>query len=550
MAFAPAQPVGGRMRFPQPQFGQSSPSPFSPAGQRGRAEFMTPTRQVGGNHASITSSPFRTSLRHNAYYEAEANANPFTPRIERGVPVGNNGSRTLGRRVTLQSNSTVKGVDFGDHGLGSVDGGAAGLEALSMNGDFASMGGGVGAWPVDAMHGAGAGSSGANGGGVDSATGSPFGSRPKSPAQRSASPRRRTKLPSFLLGSSQLSRSPAKSSSHLQGSELAPTSPNASIFGLASPKAQTPLTANPLSPRRLSGFGSNDMLSSAYRSAMPRNHKEAVSVLDDAPPAISLDDMDFGHDDSIVHGSDGDADPFAPSRDAARFDAGDARAGGVDGGPSSEEDYNGVKIRSVVIRGLPAETESSALNHFREFGQILAFAVVPSGGLALLYAEPWQAQRAAGQADASGRVLIGGRTLASVEWADETCVALLFTKVFPNQALPESVIPPATSSFTLSETIYAQSPKSRGVRQPPQQPRVGSRLSALQTGDGSGRSVGASSPFKQNQSPYARNVSSGEGGSQATSGTIYSSASVLRAAPTPKPRNGILQSALDILFGW
>ncbi|KAJ2489521.1 hypothetical protein IWW37_003930 [Coemansia sp. RSA 2050] len=549
MAFAPTQPVGGRMHFPPPQFGQSSPSPFSPAGQRGRAEFMTPTRQVGGNHSSITSSPFRTSLRHNAYFEAEANSNPFTPRIERGVPVGNNGSRTLGRRVTLQNSGIAKGVDYGDHGLGSVDGGTAGVGALSMNGDFASLGGGVGAWPIDAMHNTGAGSSGANVSGVDSATGSPFGSRPKSPAQRSASPRRRTKLPSFLLGSTQLSRSPAKSSSHIQGSELAPTSPSASMFGMGSPKAQTPLSANPTSPRRLSGFGSNDMLSSAYKSAMPRNHKGAASALDDAPPVLSLDDMGLDHDDQFARTPDGDADPFAPSRDGARFDAGDPRTGGVDGGPSSEEDYNGVKIRSVVIRGLPAETESSALNHFREFGQILAFAVVPSGGLALLYAEPWQAQRAAGQADSSGRVLIGGRTLASVEWADEACVALMFTKVFPNQALPESAIPPAANSSTLAETIYAQSPQSRGVRQPPQ-PRVGSRLNALQTSDGKGRSVGVSSPFKQSQLPYVRNVSSGEGGTQATSSTMYSSASVLRAAPTPKPRNGILQSALDILFGW
>ncbi|KAJ2814167.1 hypothetical protein H4S07_000065 [Coemansia furcata] len=546
MAYAPTQPVGGRMRFPPPQLGHSTPSPFSPAGMRDeRAEFMTPTRQV--RSANATSSPFRTSLRHSTYIEAESNANPFTPRVERGVSAG---SRTLGRRVTVLNNGTAKGVRISDHGLGSVDGDSAGMEA--MNGDFASMGGGVGAWPIDGMHIAGAGSVGGGGGGMDTAIKSPFGSRPKSPGQRSASPRRRTKLPSFLLGSAQLSRSPGKSSTHLPGSELSLTSQNANMFGMASPKAQTPLASNPMSPRRLSGFGSNDMLSSAYTSSMPRNPKGAASALDDAPPVLSLDDMDLEHDDPFVRASDGDADPFANSRGGAGFEASDVRTSSEDGGPSSEKDYNDVKIRSVVVRGLPVETESSALNHFRAFGEILAFAVVSSGGLALLYAQPWQAQRAAGQADTSGRVLIGGRTLASIAWADEASVAVLFTKVFPNQALPRSAAPPAADSFTLAETIYAQSPQTRGARQPLQQPRVGSRLSVVQAADGTGRSGGVSSPFKQNQSLYGRGISNGgdDGGVQATSGTMYSPASVLRVAPTPKPRNGILQSALDILFGW
>ncbi|KAJ2755320.1 hypothetical protein GGI19_001744 [Coemansia pectinata] len=547
MAYAPAQPVGGRIRFPPPPLGQSSPSPFTPAGMRGHNEFMTPTRQVGGNSANVMSSPFRTTLRHSTYFEAESNANPFTPRIERGVPVGNGGSRTLGRHSTLLSNATAKGARAGDYGLGPVDSGAAGLDALAMNGDFASMGGGVGAWPMDSMHMAGAGSSGANASGMDTTIKSPFGSRPKSPGQRSASPRRRTKLPSFLLGSAQLSRSPAKSSA--QGSELALTSPNASMYGMSSPKAQTPLTSNPISPRRLSGFGSNDMLSSAYTSSMPGNHKGAAPALDDAPPVLSLDDMDLDHDDPFVRASDGgNVDQFASSNGGTRYTANDARTSSEDGGPSSEEDYNDVKIRSIIVRGLPADTESSALSYFRGFGEILAFAVVPSGGLALLYAHPWQAQRAVGQADGFGRVQIGSRTMASIACADEACVAVLFAKVFPNQDLPKSAIPPAADSFSLAETLYAQSPQPRGARQPLQQPRVGSRLNAVQAGE-KGRSGSASSPFKQNQSLYARSVGD-ESGAQNPSGTMYSSASVLRVAPAPKPSNGFWQSAKDILFGW
>ncbi|KAJ2643731.1 hypothetical protein GGF44_001019, partial [Coemansia sp. RSA 1694] len=521
MAYAPAQPVGGRMRFPPPPLGQSSPSPFSPAGQRGRTELLTPTRP-GGN-SNVASSPFRTSLRHSACFEAESNANPFTPRLERGVSAAGGGARTLGRRGTLLGTaSAAKGVRVSDYGLDSVDGSGfgGGLESLTMSGDFASMG--AGAWPTEpahAMHIAGAGLSGSNagsgggGGAADTAIKSPFGSRPKSPAQRSASPRRRTKLPSFLLGSAQLSRSPAKSSAvHLQDSELSPTTPNnpsAPMFGLGSPKIQTPLSANhPISPRRLSGFGSNDMLSSAYMSSMPPNPRVTASALDDAPPIMTLEDMDLDHDDPFVRASDGaDADPFfASSHGGARPMADGARTSSDDGDAISEDEYDNVRVRSVVVRGLPAETESSALNYFREFGELLAFAVVPSGGLALLYSEPWQAQRAVGQADTSGRVLIGGRTLASIAWADEACVSVLFAQTFPHLALPRSAEPPATESFTLAETIYAQSPQSRTVRQP-QQPRGGSRLSAVQAADSNkGRSGGASSPFKQSQSLYARST--------------------------------------------
>ncbi|KAJ2040019.1 hypothetical protein GGI01_002382 [Coemansia sp. RSA 376] len=537
MAFAPAQPVGGRMRFPPPQLGQSSASPFTPVGMRERAEFMTPTRQVGGNGANVTSSPFRTSLRHSAYFEAESNVNPFTPRVERGVSAGTS-SRTLGRRGPSLNTDTARGVR--DYGLGSVDGSATGLDALAMNGDFASMGGGVGAWPMDP------GSSGINGSGMDTTIKSPFGSRPKSPGQRSASPRRRTKLPSFLLGSAQLSRSPAKSSA--QGSELAPSYASASMYGMASPKAQTPITANPISPRRLSRFGSNDMLSSSHTSAILPGHKGAAPVLDDAPPVLSLDDMDLDHDDPFVRASDGDAGQFGSTNGGAKYT--DTR-NSEDGEPSSEEDYNDIKIRSIIIRGLPADTESSALSYFRGFGEILTFAVVPPGGLAILYEHPWQAQRAVGQADIYGRIMIGDRTIASIASADEACVAALFAKAFPDKELPRSAIPPAMDSFSLAETLYAQSPQPRGVRQPlqQQQQRVGSRLSALQADDVRGRSEGASSPFKQNQSLYTRNVGD-ESGAQNSSGTVYSPASILRVAPTPKPRNGFLQSAMDILFGW
>ncbi|KAJ2742053.1 hypothetical protein GGI20_004750, partial [Coemansia sp. BCRC 34301] len=262
MAYAPTQPVGGRMRFP---LGQSSPSQFSSAGLRGRTELLTPTRPSG--NPKVVSSPFRTSLRHSTYFEADSNANPFTPRSDRSMPTGGGGPRTLGRRVTLLgAASAAKGLRVNDHGLDSLDGsgfeGGGGGGGGGLESDFASMG--AGAWPVEpahAMYAAGAGFSSPSsgiGGSVDTAIKSPFGSRPKSPAQRSASPRRRTKLPSFLLGSAQLSRSPAKSASvHLQDSELTPTTPSnpsGSMFGLASPRTQTPLAANhPISPRRLSG---------------------------------------------------------------------------------------------------------------------------------------------------------------------------------------------------------------------------------------------------------------------------------------------------------
>ncbi|KAJ2325402.1 hypothetical protein GGH92_010460, partial [Coemansia sp. RSA 2673] len=263
----------------------------------------------------------------------------------------------------------------------------------------------------------------------------------------------------------------------------APTTPNSTttpMFGMASPKPQTPLTANPISPRRLSGFGSNDMLSSAYMSSMAPNHRGAALTLDDAPPTMTLDDMDMEPTDPFVRatdGGEGDADPFAPSHAATRANVEYARQSSEDG-VSSEDDYNDVKIRSVVVKGLPAETESSALNHFRGFGEILAFTVVPAIGLALL-----------------------------------------------------SAVPPAPESFTLAETIYAQSPQARAARQPPQQ-RVGSRLNAVQMADTKSRPAGAS-PFKQHQSHLLRGAGDGSSGSTlSVSGATYSTASALRAAPT------------------
>ncbi|KAJ2737808.1 hypothetical protein GGI20_006373 [Coemansia sp. BCRC 34301] len=256
--------------------------------------------------------------------------------------------------------------------------------------------------------------------------------------------------------------------------------------------------------------------------------------------------MDNDHDDPFVHASDdADIDPFfAPLNGAARPATGGARVSSDDGEVRSEEEYENVRIRSVVVRGLPADTESSALNFFREFGELLAFVVVPSTGLALLYSEPWQAQRAVGHADTSGRIVIGGRTLASIAWADEACVSVLFTQAFPQLTLPKFTEPPAMESFTLAETVYAQSPQTHTKRAPPQQqPRVGSRFNAVQTADGNrGRSGDSSSPFKHNQPFYSRNNGGGENAAQI--------GSVLRTDSAPKPRNGLLQGALDILFGW
>ncbi|KAJ2908463.1 hypothetical protein GGI21_002861 [Coemansia aciculifera] len=571
MAYVPTQPVGGRLRFlqpppSQPSLGQASPSPFAPAGGlRGiHTEFQTPTRPSNSNNVA-SSSPFRTSQRHNSYLGAEAHANPFTPRIDRGLSsaTATGGRRGVGSTLLSTGSSAARGTSANGHGLGSVDGsGFGGGGALQS--DFASVG--AGAWPVDlASNNDRVGGA----GGGDAAIRSPFGTRPKSPAQRSASPRRRTKLPSFLLGSAQLARSPAKTSSvHLQDSELTPTTPNnpsASMFGLSSPQIRTPLAAanHPISPRRLSGFGSNDMLSNAYMSSMPPNPRAAAFAHDDAPPVKSLDDMD---DEQYVRASDGmDEDPFAMNHQggggsgASYAHADGARTSSEDGDARSEEEYENVRIRSVVMRGLPAETEASGLNYFGDFGELLAYDVVSAGVLTVLYAEPWQAQRAVGQADEAGQVLIGGRTLASVAWADETSVAALFTRVFPQLALPKSAEPPAMESFTLAETIYAQSPQGRtaaAARQPPYTPRavaVGSRLNAVQAlaaTNGDKRSM--ASPFKQKQSLYSRSNVGGNGCEDGVlSGTTYSSASVLRTgASASKPSNGLWQNAIDILFGW
>ncbi|KAJ1668144.1 hypothetical protein IW140_000690 [Coemansia sp. RSA 1813] len=564
MSYAPTQPVGGRVRFPQPSdsFGLQGNS----------SDFLTPTRQ-----SAVVSSPFRTVLRRSAHVEPEPSVNPFTPRPDRSAsPVG---SQALARRNTTGLGTVSRsgnGTGYQSR-MERTPGSRLSLARGSSREDVSISAhddstGGVGAWPTETYLRGGAstlGLGGSSGMAGDGTSITPFG-RPRSPAPRSASPHKSTKkLPSFLLGSTQAVKSPTSATPYQPDSALTTASlTTSSMFGLSSAgsSVQMPLSSRPISPRvsrRLSGFGSNDMLSSAYKSsamaATGRGASGVAASLEDAPPVMTLDDMDDDKHDVFLNGEHisnsakvEDADPFATNADQfgglqasnAPGDSANAAAG--------DKDYEDVKMRSVLVSGIPTESESSVLNQFRVYGEVLAFSVAPTeaNSLAILYAEPWQAQRAIAQGGNAGRILVGNRTVVAVAWADVESTVALFKQVFPGRAEPESASQPCMKSFTLSQTIYAQSPRKRphSLAQPLS---GGSHVDKIRETEAAriNRTISTNSPFRQKQFASM----SGTGVREATGTSAPSSGapmSVLKAQTAPRPRNGLLQSALDILFGW
>ncbi|KAJ2163090.1 hypothetical protein GGF46_000019 [Coemansia sp. RSA 552] len=566
MSFVPTQPVGGRVSFQ---------SQLSAATGRGHGDLLTPTRHTGG----AISSPFGTALRRNAPFGSGARANPFTPRVDRELP--QTGTHMLGRRSTASRDGHRSSLHQAQMDVSRTPGPNSALRGArsplaSASAEYPVLGG-VGGWPTGntaaAMPGpvSGAGlasSDGALGAVGDQGPKSPF-SRPKSPAPRSASPHRNSKkLPSFLLGSVPPSKSPVPTAPYSPdptqpGSSTAATS----MFGLSSAHlpGKTPLSARPTSPhvpRRLSGFGSNDMLSSAYRSsslsaaAAPSRSTGPASSLDDAPPIMTLDDMDVEKPDGHAHGGEwadrqaSGADIFGADLDTSgSFAAYEQSSAAETKAAGSEQDYEDVKVRSVVVSDLPARSESSTLNYFRSFGEVLAFSPVATAAnsLAILFSEPWQAQRAIAQGDGSGRILLDDRILARVDWADAASVSALFKQVFPGHSLPKSAMPPEAATYTFSQTIYAQSPRKQAAASPQTHRR--SRIEAIQESEtrSSRAGGGGASPFRQRQKLAATASSST---SMAAGSGVSGSASAVRAPTSAKPRNGLVQSALDILFGW
>ncbi|KAJ2653862.1 hypothetical protein IWW40_000146 [Coemansia sp. RSA 1250] len=551
MSFLSTQPVGERVRF-------QSHLPMS--NQRGSGDLLTPTSQVG-----TISSPFRTSLRRGELLEPNMRSNPFTPRVDHALSPA--GSRLLPRRsLTLGTNNRpnrnsnlYQAETPAPSTAQSSSMQGASLPYVSVAAEYPNLGG-IGGWPAESTTSAplppNTDLSEANQGPK-----SPF-SRPKSPAPRSASPHRNSKkLPSFLLGSLQPGKSAGSSTPYPPDTALSANSTAAvTIYSIpsANPSGPSPVSSRPVSPRfsrRLSGFGSNDMLSSAYRVSGTASGTSragaSASSLDDAPPIMTLEDMSSEDHSGLLRANDmtmmgtAEADVFAmDSNTRPQFnEQQQAKDSEKD---SNEQDYNDVAIRAVVVSGLPPKTESSTLNHFRSFGEILAFSMVPttSDSLALLFSEPWQAQQAVAQGDNNGRIILDSRIVARVSWADAACVSMLFKQVFPNCPLPSSAVPAASSESSLSQTIYAQSPRKRPTAPAPTSGK--SRVAEIVESE---RRAGAGpgSPFRQNKQVLpSGTLPSSSTMMAATNGQVSTS----NAAILPKPRNGLLQSVLDILFGW
>ncbi|KAJ2871778.1 hypothetical protein FB639_004429, partial [Coemansia asiatica] len=483
-------------------------------------------------------------------------SNPFAPRFDRATAAAAataNGSHALARRSATigaaASRRSRGGLTIGvDSAEDAYDSGTASLSKRNY-GDISS----IGAWSSSDNQGSNLGVPGVFAG---ESTRAHF-SRPRSPAPRSASPHQGSKkLPSFLLGSAQPLKSPGTATSAFAPDSAlssVPVTANStiSIASSARPPVHLPLSSRPISPRtsrRLSGFGSNDMLSAAYSSSAARG----AAALDDAPPIMTLDEIDTPKDNALISSNNRTLrsssqrmmegkDPFA------MHSAGSADTGAKSSNDAeNDKDYNDVKIRSIVVSGLPDETENSTLNFFRGFGEILAFEVIPTlstNSLAILYSEPWQAQRAIGLADANGRVLLAGRTLLKVSFADEVAVNILFSQVFPGRTVPKFGSSPVTGSMTLSETLYSQSPRMpRSSAEPLADKRSFSNTPSTRVG----MSSRGGTPFRASTS--SRPFSASEGSALASSAAAPSAGCVFKSQPAPRARNGLLQSAIDILF--
>ncbi|KAJ1940763.1 hypothetical protein EC988_006942, partial [Linderina pennispora] len=197
-----------------------------------------------------------------------------------------------------------------------------------------------------------------------------------------------------------------------------------------------------------------------------------------------------------------------------------AEAPSADGPVTNEQLYDNLTIRSVMVLDLPNNTEYGVYNSFREYGRITSFTVVSQGKtstLALLYSEPWQAQRVVSLADCEGKLRVGPKRKVRIGWANAECVDHLFMKLYPDRQLPfedDALSPNSTDegSLSLTQRLQMQTPRARRAA------RMASIMNGLEV-----------APRRL---------------------AHMANASVVRQPPPPKPRNGVFQTALDLIFGW
>ncbi|KAJ1954478.1 hypothetical protein IWQ62_005750, partial [Dispira parvispora] len=231
-------------------------------------------------------------------------------------------------------------------------------------------------------------------------------------------------LPSFLLGG--VTGNPTDSPSSLVSREgsffgaspygenassrrLVETSPGTNQ-GFRSPAESTQgllQGRNPYGPpalqRRLStgsGFGHNDMLTSRRKKEpIPM---DMVTVIDDIPPATTLDDLAThtttqGSDQSAVAANDLPANSTVPPSTGSSF----ARSNLT--GPVPDTVYSTVPIQSleqhgykVTVFGFPPTAAQAVLQYFQAFGQVITCTVPTDNAnyVTLVYAQPEEAHKA------------------------------------------------------------------------------------------------------------------------------------------------------------
>ncbi|KAJ1912819.1 hypothetical protein H4219_005460 [Mycoemilia scoparia] len=359
------------------------------------------------------------------------------------------------------------------------------------------------------------------------------------------------------------------------------------------------------SARRKMSFGTNDMLS-LLTNRDKKDPNDYISA-DDAPPITSLDDMDL---DSQVSGSNQnggrsgyrnmldnssmmlDEDPryhhiqlhepnpflsTTPNKPKNIYN-GAATAGG-DGQQQQQQqqhlDEHALRVQeeihqfSLLVSGIPSNAESLVLDTFQDLGKVVDFVVEPRitpSSMVIIFAETWSVRRILSQAmDTRGRVMLrSGSHSVRVDQITEPWVELLMDWWMRsnnyNNAKKTSTLPPPSAPQTAYSDLERQ---RRQTYQESSSPFGGGSSGGGPNGSlisiptnvpspNRGRSLTTTTNPGASSSTFSRTMVANSGKSLEPAAFIGGERITgPGAATTPmKPRNGIIQSAMDVLFGW
>ncbi|KAJ1675742.1 hypothetical protein EV182_000673 [Spiromyces aspiralis] len=546
-----SQKVGGRIRFPAPpnsapRTNNATSTGFSYASP---ATLRNTTGQSNATAGLSTPSQFGRNTDNPYQY-------PFSPAIV--TPY--NATSTPTTTAAVVDNATTATPSLGISGFSTSPGTRSGFPAASATYSLGQRS----TSPVLASSGAAS---------YDRMVGltspvsfrSPsqsqyLGTSPRSPVQQPPK-----ELPPFLLSTAQ-GRLPALSSSRIAGDFSSPQQHMDYEFQTGASLYSPHSAASPMRPssshslRRKDSFGTNDMLSSVARFGQQQT-ADATSLGDDAPPVISLNDMDMVIDVPSPRLSYStkpfafEPDPFLESSSASSMfgdprDLGRHGSGVVGAFPQAAQGdtdiIDDIYQRCIMVSGIPSNLESRTLETFQELGRVVDFVVDPErspNSMVIVFSEGWHVRRILSWAlDNRGRVMLRDSSHSvRVDQINDQWIDILIPRW--------RGLGTTANGGGSNDDSTTKRPPSRAL----------SSTSFLADGhhpqhDKSGQDSLISIPTSV-ASPRTKLRSSSQATPQATrkleSAPLAKNVHAPGTNTTPmKPRNGIIQSAMDVLFGW